>query len=244
VTRPVIGVTAGIEPDVRWRVWEEAAALLPASYPRVIARAGGRPVLLPPDEHGVEESVAALDGLVLSGGNDLDPTLYGQAPHPLTRGMAPERDRAELALLRVALAEGLPVLGICRGGQLIAVAAGGSLHQHLPELVGHQGHQPEPGRYGRHPVRLDRASRTGAILGPLAEVASHHHQGIASVGTGLEAVAWAEDGTIEAVEATARGRFVVGVLWHPEEDGDERPFAALVDAAGALRAGRVGVTPG
>ena len=247
MTRPVIGVTAGIEPDARWRVWEEAAALLPASYPRVIARAGGRAVLLPPDEDGVEETVAALDGLVLSGGNDLDPALYGQAAHPLTRGLTPERDRAELALLRAALADGLPVLGICRGSQLIAVAAGGSLHQHLPELVGHQGHQPEPGRYGRHQVRIDPASRTGAILGPLAKVASHHHQGIASVGTGLEAlgtplkaVAWAEDGTIEAVEGSARGRFLVGLLWHPEEDGDERPFASLVEAAGALRAGRAG----
>ena len=242
--RPIIGVTVGIEGDARWRVWEEAAALLPASYPRVIARAGGRAVLLPPEVDGAEETVAALDGLVLSGGGDLDPALYGQAPHPLTRGVAPERDRGELTLLRAALAEGLPVLGVCRGAQLIVVAAGGSLHQHLPELVGRQGHLPAPGRYGYHEVRLDPASRIGGILGAGAKVASHHHQGIATVGTGIEAVGWAEDGTIEAVEATARGRFLVGVLWHPEEDGDERLFAALVDAAGALRAGRAGVTPG
>ena len=242
--RPIIGVTAGIEADARWRVLEEAAALLPASYPRVIARAGGRPVLLPPDEDAADETVAALDGLVLSGGNDLDPALYGAAPHPRTGGVAPERDRAELALLRAALDEGLPVLGICRGAQLIAVAAGGGLHQHLPEVVGHNGHQPAPGRYGYHEVRLGPGSRVEGILGSVAKVASHHHQGIAGVASGLAAVAWAEDGGIEAVEATARGRFLVGVLWHPEHDGDERLFAALVDAAAALRAGRSGVTPG
>jgi len=216
-------------------VWEEPAALLPASYLRVIARAGARGVLLPPDDDGVEETVAVLDGLVVSGGNDLDPALYGAETHPRTGGVRPERDRAELRLLRAALDEGLPVLGTCRGAQLIAVAHGGSLHQHLPEVVGHDGHQPGPARYGHHKVQPAPDSRTGEILGGAAEVASYHHQGIATLGTGLKAVAWADDGSIEAVESTGRAGFLVGVLWHPEHDGDERLFSALVEAARARR---------
>ncbi|HZD70914.1 MAG TPA: gamma-glutamyl-gamma-aminobutyrate hydrolase family protein, partial [Actinomycetes bacterium] len=129
--RPIIGVTAAVEADVRWRVWEEPAALLPASYLRVVARAGGRGVLLPPDGDGAGETVAALDGLVVSGGGDIDPALYGAGSHPQTADVRPERDHAELALLQEALDKGLPVLGVCRGAQLIAVAHGGSLHQHL-----------------------------------------------------------------------------------------------------------------
>ena len=229
--RPIIGVTAGVEPDVRWSAWREPAALLPASYLRVVARAGGRAALLPPDD-GAEETVAALDGLVVSGGNDIDPALYGAEAHPETGDVRPERDHGELALLRAALDRGLPVLGICRGAELIAVAHGGSLHQHLPEVVGHDGHRPPvPARFGYHDVRLLPGSRVAGILGGTAKVASYHHQGIAAIGNGLDAVAWADDGSIEAVESSGRGGFLVGVLWHPEQDDDERLLAALVEAA-------------
>ena len=224
-------MTVDVEPDARWGVWGEPAALLPASYLRVIARAGGRAVLLPPDPEGAGETVATLDGLLLSGGNDIDPPLYGAEPHPRTVDVRPGRDRAELALLRAALDAGLPVLGICRGVQLIAVAHGGALHQHLPEVVGHDGHRPASGRFGYHDVRTAPDSRIGAILGGGAKVASYHHQGIAEVGTGLKAVAWADDGGIEAVESSDPGRFLVGVLWHPEQDGDELLLVALVEAA-------------
>jgi putative glutamine amidotransferase len=235
--KPVIGLTAAVELDAHWRVWRGAAALLPASYLRVVARAGGRAVVLPPDDEA-DGTVAMLDGLVVSGGNDLDPGLYGAAAHPRTGGVRPERDRAESRLLRAALDTGVPVLGVCRGAQLIAVTHGGRLHQHLPEVVGHDGHQPAPARHGRHEVRATPGSRVSEIIGGAATVASYHHQGIAAVGTGLRAVAWADDGTIEAVESTDPSRFVVGVLWHPEHDGDERLFAALVEAARVRRAAR------
>jgi putative glutamine amidotransferase len=233
-------VTADVEPEVRWGVWGEPAALLPASYLRVVARAGGRVVPLPPDPEGAGETVGRLDGLLVSGGNDIDPALYGAKPHPGTVDVRPERDRAELALLGAALDAGLPVLGICRGAQLIAVAHGGALHQHLPEVVGHDGHRPGTARYGYHDVRVTPGSRTDAALGGSPKVASCHHQGIAAAG-GLEAVAWAEDGSIEAVESGDPGRFVVGVQWHPEQDGDERLLVALVEAA--RTGGWRGLTP-
>jgi putative glutamine amidotransferase len=224
-------VTADVEPDVRWGVWGEPAALLPASYLRVVTRAGGRAVLLPPDPEGAGETVATLDALLVSGGNDIDPALYGAETHPSTVDVRPERDRAELALLGAALDAGLPVLGICRGAQLMAVAHGGALHQHLPEVVGHDGHRPATARFGYHDVRVRTGSRTEAVLGGSLKVASYHHQGIAAAGGGLEAVAWAEDGSIEAVESGDPGRFVLGVQWHPEQDGDERLLVALVEAA-------------
>ena len=234
-------MTADVEPDVRWGVWGEPAALLPASYLRVVASAGGRAVLLPPDPEGAEETVATLDGLLVSGGNDIDPALYGAEKHPRTVDVRPGRDRAELALLGAALDAGLPVLGICRGAQLIAVAHGGALHQHLPEVVGHDGHRPATARFGYHDVRVTPGSRTEGVLGGSLKVASYHHQGIAATGGGLEAVAWAEDGSIEAVESSDPGRFVLGVQWHPEQEGDERLLVALVEAA--RTGGSRGLTP-
>jgi len=229
--RPLIGVTVGIEADARWRVWEEPAAVLPAVYLRMVAKAGGRAVLLPPDNGDATETVARLDGLVISGGNDVDPTLYGDEPHRRTVDVQPDRDQGELAVLRAALRRKLPVLGICRGSQLMAVAHGGSLHQHLPEVIGHDGHRPAPGRYGHHDVQITAGSRLHAVLGKEATVASYHHQGIATVGTRLNAVAWSDDGLIEAIESTDAERFLVGVLWHPEHDEDVRLFSALVEAA-------------
>jgi putative glutamine amidotransferase len=229
--RPLIGVTVGIERDARWRVWREPAALLPAVYLTAIARAGGRAVLLPPDDGHAEETVAGLDGLVISGGNDIDPSMYGCKPHPKTASVQPERDHGELTVLRAALRRELPVVGICRGSQLINVAHGGSLHQHLPEVIGHDGHRPGPGRFGHHSVHMLANSRLGDVLGEEASVASYHHQGIAIIGAGLKAVAWSGDGLIEAIESTDPGCFLVGVLWHPEHDHDVRLFTALVEAA-------------
>jgi len=227
--RPVIGVTAGVE-LARWRGWEATAALVPLTYVEAVERAGGRAVLLPPSEAGVEETVASLDGLLCTGGPDLDPALYGAQAHPETGGVRPERDRGELALLRSALASGVPFLGICRGMELLDVARGGSLHQHLPEVVGHDGHRGGTAAYSRHRVTLARGSRTGEILGSSVTVPSYHHQGVATVGAGLRAVGWADDGSVEAVEAEGP-RFALGVLWHPEQGDDPRLFDALVAAA-------------
>ncbi len=233
--RPLIGVTAAIE-QARWRIWEDTAALVPMGYVEAVERAGGRPVLLPPTGLGVAETVASIDGLVCTGGADIDPARYGEEPHPATSGVRPERDRGELALLEAALPLGLPVLGICRGMELLDIACGGRLHQHLPDVVGHGGHQGGIAVYSRHTVRLAPGSRVGGILGPSVTVSSYHHQGVATVGAGLAAVGWAEDDSIEAIEADGP-RFLVGVLWHPEQGDDLRLFEALVAAAGAARAG-------
>jgi putative glutamine amidotransferase len=227
--RPVVGITAGVE-LASWRAWEAAAAVVPVRYVEAVERAGGRAVLLPPSEEGVEETLASIDGLLCTGGPDLGPALYGAEPHPQTTGVRPERDRGELALLRAALRLGLPVLGICRGMELLDVACGGTLHQHLPEVVGHDRHRGGTAAYSRHPVTLAAGSRTRELLDPSVTVPSYHHQGIATVGTGLRAVGWAEDGSVEAIEADGPG-FTLGVLWHPEQGDDPRLFAALVEAA-------------
>lgn len=252
VPRPVIGVTCYVE-DAAWGAWHTTAALLPYSYVRQLTAAGARAVLLPhtsgehvPDgsgrarpepgggggEHAPDQSdddlLGRLDGLLLAGGADIDPQRYGSPVHPRTVTRA-DRDAGELALLDAALRADLPVLGVCRGMQLLAVAAGGSLHQHLPEVCGHERHQPAPGRYGDHPVTVVEGSTLHAILGPAAHVNSHHHQAVVDPGT-LTVTARADDGVIEAVEDPAR-RFVLGVQWHPEELADLRLFEAFVDAA-------------
>jgi putative glutamine amidotransferase len=227
--RPVVGVTTYFE-AARWMVWERPAAVLPWSYVDGVAAAGGVPVLLPPVPAGAREAVRAVDALVLAGGADVDPVRYGEALHPATV-VRPDRDSWELALLHAALDRGLPVLAICRGAQLLNVACGGTLHQHLPELTGQAGHQPAPGVFGASRVRVRPGSRLAGILGTGADVSCYHHQGVDRLGDGLLAAAWAQDGTVEAVEHTVH-RFVLGVQWHPEEDPDDRRlFAALVDAA-------------
>ncbi len=227
--RPVIGITAYVA-QARWGFWDLPAALVPLGYVDAILAAGGRPVVLPPMSSGVTETLSAVDALVLCGGPDLGPAIYGQSPSAHTTAVCPARDEAELALLRGALAHDLPVLGVCRGMQLLNVAHGGTLVQHLPDTVGHDGHRTRPGHFDLHAVRLAPASRIAAILGTAAEVSSGHHQGLATVGDGLDAVAWAQDGSIEAVEDPSH-RFLIGVLWHPEEGQDQRLFAALVGAA-------------
>jgi putative glutamine amidotransferase len=224
----VIGITAYAE-QARWGIWDQRAVLVPESYVRMVRAAGARPVVLPPDEAGAPDLVRRLDGLVLAGGADIEPARYGAEQHELTV-TRPDRDTGELAVLDAALAVDLPVLGVCRGMELLAVAYGGTLHQHLPDLLaGERGHQPEPGVYGSHPARFAPGSRASTIFGERAEVNSYHHQAVADAGA-LTVTGWADDEVIEAVEDPAR-RFLFGVQWHPEAAGDVRPFAALVAAA-------------
>ncbi len=228
-----MGITTYVE-EARWSHWVAPAALIPFSYVRAVERAGGRALLVPPDDDGVEETLDALDGLVLSGGNDVDPTAYGAKPHAATGGVRPERDRAELALLEGALARDMPVLAVCRGSQILNVARGGDLVQHLPEVVGDEKHRETPGVFSAHGVRVDPESRLGGLVGERAPVQSHHHQGFGRIGGGLRETAWADDGTLEAVEDPSK-RFALGVLWHPEEGEDAALFEALVAEARAYR---------
>ena len=229
MSRPLIGITAYVEP-AGWAVWRDVpATLVPQAYVRAVTAAGGRAVVLPPDDLDADV-LGVLDGLLLAGGADLDPGRYGQPADPRTESR-PDRDAGELTLLTAALTTDLPVLGVCRGMQLLAVAYGGALHQHLPDVVGHDGHRPAPGVYGTHPVRFAPDSRAGAVMAGVDRVNSYHHQAVADAG-GLTVTGWADDGVVEAVEDPAR-RFVLGVQWHPENDADPRPVAALVRAAAA-----------
>ena len=214
----------------------------PLAYVDSIERAGGRALLVPPSDNGLEETLDALDGLVLSGGEDVDPDAYGAEPHPETRQTRPERDRAELALLEGALERDMPVLAVCRGSQVLNVALGGDLVQHLPELVGSEQHKHTPGEFADHDVDLKEGSRLADLLGERAPVKSHHHQGYGRLGDGLEPVAWADDGTIEALEHASK-RFALGVLWHPEEGVDLALFDALVREAGEYHASAAGLAP-
>ena len=233
MARPVVGITTYVE-EAAWGTWRLPAALIPLMYVEMLERAGARPLLVPPSESGVEETLDALDGLLLSGGADLDPESYRGDPHPETSGTRPARDRAELALLEAALARDLPVLAVCRGSQILNVARGGDLVQHLPDVVGHEEHRAVPGIFSEHPVRIEDGSRLGELVGGHAPVKSHHHQGFGRVGEGLREVAWADDGTVEALEDPSQ-RFALGVLWHPEAGEDARLFEALVDEARAYR---------
>jgi len=234
--RPVIGVTAYAE-EARWGVWEAPAALIPLAYVSAVERAGGRPLLVPPSEDGVEETLAVLDGLLFSGGSDLDPETYGAEAHPETNGVRAERDQAELTLLEAALARDMPVLAVCRGSQVLNVALGGDLVQHLPEVVGHERHKHTPGVFADHDVEVLPGTRLQTLVGDHAPVKSHHHQGYGRLGDGLREAARADDGTVEAIEDPRR-RFALGVLWHPEAGEDAALFEALVEEARRYRAER------
>lgn len=227
--RPVIGITAYGE-HTRYGVWDHEAVLLPRTYPDVVIAAGGVPVLLPP----VPDSAAAvdrLDAVVLAGGPDVGPDRYGAAPHPRAGHPRPERDAAELAVLHRALERGIPVLGVCRGAQVLNVGLGGTLLQHVPDAVGHSGHNPSPGVFGTIEVALQADSRVGTALGPRLTVLCHHHQALDRVADGLVVTGRATDGTVEAIELSGTP-FVVGVQWHPEEEKtDVRLMSALVTAA-------------
>jgi gamma-glutamyl-gamma-aminobutyrate hydrolase PuuD len=224
--RPLIGITTDVA-VASYRAWEEESVLVPFDYVRSVELAGGRPLLVPPSEDDVEETLDVLDAVIFSGGSDLDPATYGQEPHPETNGVLEARDRGELALLEAALARDLPVLAICRGFEVLNVARGGDIVQHLPELVGHEAHRETPGEFSEHTVRVDPTSRIGEVAGA---VKSHHHQALGRIGDGLREVAWAEDGTVEGLEDPDKP-FVVGVLWHPEAGEDQRLFEQLVEAA-------------
>jgi gamma-glutamyl-gamma-aminobutyrate hydrolase PuuD len=234
--RPLIGITTYLT-RARFGAWEEDSALVPADYVRAVERAGGRALLVPPSDDGVEETLDALDGIVFSGGSDLDPATYGQEPHHATGGIHEERDRAELALLQAALARDLPVLAVCRGSQLLNVARGGDLVQHLPDVVGDEKHKELAGEFAEHGVAIEPETKLGGLIGEHAPVKSHHHQGFGRLGGGLRESARADDGTIEALEDPSR-RFALGVLFHPEEGEDAALFRALVAEATAYRAER------
>lgn len=231
--KPIVGITTYAEP-AQWGAWHVPTALVPLSYVRAIENAGGRPLLVPPSGEAIDETLDVLDGLVFSGGADLDPALYRADRHPETDGLRPDRDLAESALMEAALARDLPVLAVCRGMQILNVLRGGDLVQHLPEVVGHEEHKHTPGVFADHDVTVSGESRLGRILGDRAPVKSHHHQGVGALGMGLVETAWAEDGTVEGLEDPAR-RFALGVLWHPEEDEDAALFRALVEEAADYR---------
>jgi putative glutamine amidotransferase len=236
MSKPIIGITTYLTP-ARFGAWQEETALIPAAYVRAIEAAGGRPLLVPPSTDGIDETLDRLDGLLFSGGSDLDPELYGQETHPETNGVVPERDRGEIALLRAALERDMPVLAVCRGSQVLNVALGGDLVQHLPDVVGDEKHKHTPGEFADHGVALEPGTRVQKILGDHAPVKSHHHQGYGKLGSGLRESARAEDGTVEALEDPDR-RFAIGVLWHPEAGEDFALFEALVEEAKEYRSER------
>ncbi len=229
--RPLIGLTTYRE-QAKWGVWDQDADLLPVMYADAIIRAGGVPVLLPPatdDPDAAAAVVARIDGLVVSGGADVDPGQYGEDPHPRTTSWRPNRDAWEMALLTSAAAANLPTLGVCRGMQVMAVAAGGTLDQHTPDLVGHERHSPGGPEFGEIEVSTTPSSVLHSILGQGVTVHCHHHQSVRSH-PGFEPVAQASDGTLEAMEAEG-ARFCLAVQWHPEAGRDQRLFDALVRAA-------------
>jgi putative glutamine amidotransferase len=237
MARPVIGICTVLE-KARWSVWELDAALLPMNYVQAVQRAGGMALMLPPDDRLVEEPdevLALLDGLILAGGADIDPASYGAEPDPHTVDTMPERDRFEIALVRGAIERDLPVLGICRGMQLINVALGGTLIQHLPDRFGHGEHRRVVGSFdgSEHQVNLADGSVAAAAAGePVHTTKSHHHQGVDCLGAGLvvSGVSALDDELTEAIEVPGK-RFALGVQWHPEADEDSAVIAALVAAA-------------
>lgn len=230
----VIGLTTYSEP-ASMLVWQREFAMLHATYVAATERAGGIAVLLPPQQDGADEVLDRVDGLVLTGGADVDPLRYGAAPAAQTSRPRVLRDEWEIALTRAALRRDLPLLAICRGLQVLNVALGGSLHQHLPEVTGHEGHQPSPGVFGAVDVNTEPGTRTAELAGPRVRVSCHHHQALARLAPGLKVTGQADDGTVEAVEVPGRA-FAVGVQWHPEESSqDVRLFAALVEAGQRYR---------
>lgn len=236
--RPVIGISTYREP-ASWGQWNNVLAnLSPANYAARVSAGGGTPLLLPP--FGIADNipsvVSLLDGLVISGGSDVNPSQYSQEPQPQTAGWRDDRDVSELALLHAAADLDLPTLGICRGMQMMAVHAGGTLHQHVPDLVGHDNHSPGPGIYQDNPVTTIADTKVAAILGETVTAHCHHHQSV-NEHVGLVASAFCGDGILEAFEDPAKA-FWVGVQWHPETGADLRLFQALSVSALTYRMAR------
>jgi putative glutamine amidotransferase len=247
VTAPLIGISTYVA-DASWSSWTRPSAVLPESYYELVAAAGGRPLLLPPLRtapdgagFGAAEVIAVLDGLVLTGGGDVDPIAYGEQPEPAVGGVNPIRDESERALLAAALETDLPVLAICRGLQVLNVELGGTLHQHLPDVIGSDAHRTAPLVFGEVVMKTEAGSRAAEIFGPTTTALCSHHQAIDRLGTGLVPTARAPDGVIEAVELPD-ARFVLGVQWHPEEGRDPRPFGALVVAASEYHRSRASLS--
>jgi putative glutamine amidotransferase len=234
VTAPAVGICAAVE-QARWAVWDATATLLPISYSREVQRAGAIAWLMPPDR-GVsgdpDNWLDRIDALLLAGGGDVVPASYGAEPDPRTGRTWPDRDDFEIALTRRAVKRGMPVLGICRGMQLLDVALGGSLDQHLPDRLGTDRHLRSPGEFGEHEVRLEAGSLAARSVGAETTlVKSHHHQGVDRLGESLVASGWAvPDDLVEAIELPGEA-YALGVLWHPEEDEASRVIASLVEAA-------------
>jgi putative glutamine amidotransferase len=232
--RPVIGICTYLD-EVQWGVWRDRAAMVPAGYVGAVQRAGGVAVLLPPDPEAIADPdpvLDLLDGLILAGGVDVGPDRYGADAHPATDVPNEERDAFEVALASRALEREIPLLGICRGMQVMNVAAGGTLHQHLPDVVGHDGHRPTPGVFHDHDVRLEEGSLAARAAGEhLHATKSHHHQGVDVLGDGF--VVSGRSALDELPEAIERpgGRYALGVQWHPEADETSRLIASLVEEA-------------
>ncbi len=234
--RPAIGICTALE-RANYGVWDQPAALSPLSYISAIQRAGGLAIMIPPDEQLVatpDEMLGRIDGLILAGGADIDPSCYGAERHPETRHTVPDRDRMEIALALGAIERDLPVLGICRGMQLINVALGGTLHQHLPDLFGHNEHRRHPGTFdgAEHDVRLEPGSLAAEAAGEEVHVTkSHHHQGVDAIGEGVRVTGHSMlDDLVEAIELPSQS-FVLGVQWHPEADEQSRVVRTLVERA-------------
>jgi putative glutamine amidotransferase len=235
VGKPVVGITTYLTP-ASWGAWQLDAALVPADYVHGVVRAGGAPLLVPPGAD-VDATLDVVSGIVFTGGSDLDPVLYGAEAHPETNGIVRERDEFELTLMRAALERDLPVLAICRGSQVLNVALGGDLEQHVPDRVQANTHKQVNGVFAEHDVSVVGGTRLASLLGDRHDVKSHHHQGFGNFGEGLREAARAPDGTVEALEDPSK-RFALGVLWHPEAGEDLALFEALVAEAAAYAAAR------